>query len=68
MAQEELRGLAMGEMEPFCLTVNPLSDSLSLLSLSSENLQLAGEYQPTDQQGEPQSSEKITLYFYFSLQ
>lgn len=44
-------------MEPFCLTVNPLSDSLSLLSLSSENLQLAGEYQPADQQGEHQSSE-----------
>lgn len=49
--------LAMGDMEPFCLTVNPLSDSLSLLSLSSENLQLAGDYQPADQQGEPQSSE-----------
>lgn len=57
MAHEELQGLAMGDMEPFCLTVNPLSDSLSLLSLSSENLQLAGEYQPADQQGEPQSSE-----------
>lgn len=57
MAPEELRGLAVGDMEPFCLTVNPLSDSLSLLSLSSENLQLAGEYQPADQQGEPQSSE-----------
>ncbi|XP_044214772.1 protein dopey-1 isoform X1 [Thunnus albacares] len=56
-AQEELRGLAMGDMEPFCLTVNPLSDSLSLLSLSSENLHIAGEYQPADQQGEPQSSE-----------
>uniref|UniRef100_A0A3B4U3Z4 DOP1 leucine zipper like protein A n=1 Tax=Seriola dumerili TaxID=41447 RepID=A0A3B4U3Z4_SERDU len=52
-----LRGLAMSDMEPFCLTVNPLSDSLSLLSLSSENLQLAGEYQPADQQGEPHSSE-----------
>uniref|UniRef100_A0A4W6E6Z3 DOP1 leucine zipper like protein A n=1 Tax=Lates calcarifer TaxID=8187 RepID=A0A4W6E6Z3_LATCA len=52
-----LRGLAMGDMEPFCLTVNPLSDSLSLLSLSSENLQLPGEYQPAEQQGEPQSSE-----------
>uniref|UniRef100_A0A8C4E9J9 DOP1 leucine zipper like protein A n=1 Tax=Dicentrarchus labrax TaxID=13489 RepID=A0A8C4E9J9_DICLA len=50
-------GLAMGDMEPFCLTVNPLSDSLSLLSLSSENLQLACEYHPADQQGEPQSSE-----------
>ncbi|XP_059195369.1 protein dopey-1 isoform X1 [Centropristis striata] len=57
VAQEELRGLVMGDMEPFCLTVNPLSDSLSLLSLSSENLHLAGEYQPADQQGELQSSE-----------
>lgn len=57
VTQEELRGLTMGDMEPFCLTVNPLSDSLSLLSLSSENLQLAGEYQPADQQGEPHSSE-----------
>ncbi|KAM9852259.1 protein DOP1A [Aulostomus maculatus] len=57
MAQEELRGLAVGDMEPFCLTVNPLSDSLSILSLSSENLQLAGGYPPTDQQGEPHSSE-----------
>uniref|UniRef100_A0A4W6E628 DOP1 leucine zipper like protein A n=1 Tax=Lates calcarifer TaxID=8187 RepID=A0A4W6E628_LATCA len=57
VTQEELRGLAMGDMEPFCLTVNPLSDSLSLLSLSSENLQLPGEYQPAEQQGEPQSSE-----------
>lgn len=54
---DELRGLAMGDMEPFCLTVNPLSDSLSLLSLSSENLQLAGECPPVDQQGEPQTSE-----------
>uniref|UniRef100_A0A8C2ZI72 DOP1 leucine zipper like protein A n=1 Tax=Cyclopterus lumpus TaxID=8103 RepID=A0A8C2ZI72_CYCLU len=55
--QEELRGLVMGDMEPFCLTVNPLSDSLSLLSLSSENLQLAGEYQHAVQQGELHSSE-----------
>ncbi|XP_031730366.1 protein dopey-1 isoform X4 [Anarrhichthys ocellatus] len=55
--QEELRGLVMGDMEPFCLTVNPLSDSLSLLSLSNENLQLAGEYPPAVQQGELQSSE-----------
>uniref|UniRef100_A0A3P9DSS6 DOP1 leucine zipper like protein A n=1 Tax=Maylandia zebra TaxID=106582 RepID=A0A3P9DSS6_9CICH len=39
-----------------CLTVNPLSDSLSIMSLSSENLHLAGEYQPAHQQGEPQSS------------
>nr|XP_020477247.1 protein dopey-1 isoform X2 [Monopterus albus] len=57
VAQEELPGLAMCDIEPFCLTVNPLSDSLSLLSLSSENLQLAVEYQPSDQHGEPQSSE-----------
>ncbi|XP_030012954.1 protein dopey-1 isoform X3 [Sphaeramia orbicularis] len=57
MTQEELRSLAINDMEPFCLTVNPLSDSLSLLSLSSENLQLAGEYQPADQQGERKSSE-----------
>ncbi|XP_072250916.1 protein DOP1A isoform X2 [Leuresthes tenuis] len=55
--REELRGLVVRDMEPFCLTVNPLSDSLSILSLSSENLQLAGDYQPADQQGEPQSSE-----------
>ncbi|XP_068611314.1 protein dopey-1 [Brachionichthys hirsutus] len=54
---EDLRDLAVGDMEPFCLTVNPLGDSLSLLSLSSENLQLAGDYQPTDQQREPQSAE-----------
>ncbi|XP_034730862.1 protein dopey-1 isoform X3 [Etheostoma cragini] len=57
VAQDEFRGLVMGDMEPFCLTVNPLSDSLSLLSLSSENLQLAGEYPPVNQQGELQSSE-----------
>lgn len=57
MAHEDLQSLAMGDMEPFCLTVNPLSDSLSLLSLSSENLQIAGEYHPSDQQREPQSSE-----------
>ncbi|CAB1424853.1 unnamed protein product [Pleuronectes platessa] len=57
ITQDELRSLAMGDMEPFCLTVNPLSDSLSLLSLSSENLQLGGAYQPADQQGEAQSSE-----------
>ncbi|XP_068179023.1 protein dopey-1 isoform X2 [Antennarius striatus] len=56
-AHEDLRDLAICDMEPFCLTVNPLSDSLSLLSLSSENLQLAGEYQPADPQGDPQSSE-----------
>ncbi|XP_058503441.1 protein dopey-1 isoform X1 [Solea solea] len=56
ITQEELQRQAMGNMEPFCLIVNPLSDSLSLLSLSSENI-LAGECQPTDQQGDPQSSE-----------
>ncbi|XP_054596555.1 protein DOP1A isoform X2 [Nothobranchius furzeri] len=54
---EEFGGLMMDDMEPFCLTVNPLSDSLSILSLSSENLQLAGEYHPSGQQGEPRSSE-----------
>lgn len=53
----QARGLPLEDMEPFSLTVNPLSDSLSLLSLSSENLQLCGEYQPPDQQGEPQSSD-----------
>ncbi|XP_028836850.1 protein dopey-1 isoform X3 [Denticeps clupeoides] len=47
----------LDDMEPFSLTVNPLSDSLSLLSLSSENLHLAGDYAPVDQQVEPQSSE-----------
>ncbi|XP_052002729.1 protein dopey-1 isoform X3 [Xyrauchen texanus] len=51
------RGLPLDDMEPFSLTVNPLSDSLSLLSLSSENLQLCGEYQPPDQQGEHQISD-----------
>ncbi|XP_076837003.1 protein DOP1A isoform X2 [Brachyhypopomus gauderio] len=51
------RSIPLDDMEPFSLTVNPLSDSLSLLSDSSENLQLCGEYQPPDQQGEPQSSE-----------
>ncbi|KAM3873118.1 protein DOP1A isoform 1-T1 [Diretmus argenteus] len=55
--QVQLRGLPLGDMEPFCLTVNPLSDSLSLLSLSSENLHLAGEYQPADQQEEAQSTD-----------
>lgn len=49
--------MAINDMEPFCLTVNPLSDSLSLLSLSSENLQLTGGYPPVDQQGERKSSE-----------
>ncbi|KAL6467766.1 hypothetical protein MHYP_G00234430 [Metynnis hypsauchen] len=51
------RGLSLDDMEPLSLTVNPLSDSLSLLSLSSENLQLCGEYQPPDQQDDPQSSD-----------
>ncbi|XP_023186391.1 protein dopey-1 isoform X2 [Xiphophorus maculatus] len=54
---EDFRGLTIGDMEPFCLTVNPLSDSLSILSLSSENLHLAGEYQTRDQQEEQQSSK-----------
>ncbi|XP_048116315.1 protein dopey-1 isoform X4 [Alosa alosa] len=49
--------LPLDDMEPFSLTVNPLSDSLSLLSLSSENLQLCGDYAPPDQQGEPASSD-----------
>ncbi|XP_042561092.1 LOW QUALITY PROTEIN: protein dopey-1 [Clupea harengus] len=49
--------LPLDDMEPFSLTVNPLSDSLSLLSLSSENLQLIGDYAPPDQQEEPQSSD-----------
>ncbi|XP_066513022.1 protein dopey-1-like [Hoplias malabaricus] len=53
----QCKGLPLDDMEPFSLTVNPLSDSLSLLSLSSENLQLCGEYQPPDQHGEPQSSD-----------
>lgn len=57
IVQEFGRSLPLDDMEPFSLTVNPLSDSLSLLSLSSENLQLCGEYQPPDQQGEPQSSD-----------
>lgn len=56
ITEEVLRSQAMGDMEPFCLTVNPLSDSLSLLSLSSENLQLAGDDQVADQQVEPHSS------------
>ncbi|XP_062843400.1 protein dopey-1 isoform X2 [Trichomycterus rosablanca] len=51
------RDLPLDDMEPLSLTVNPLSDSVSLLSLSMENLQLCGEYQPPDQQGQPLSSE-----------
>ncbi|XP_077431543.1 protein DOP1A isoform X3 [Vanacampus margaritifer] len=57
MAQSDFPGLEVGDMEPFCLTVNPLSDSLSILSLSSENLQLTSGFQPADQQEEPHSSE-----------
>lgn len=56
-ANQDLPGLGVGDMEPVCLTVNPLSDSLSVLSLSSENLQLVGEYQPAEQQGELQSCD-----------
>lgn len=52
-----MRGLPLDDMEPFSLTVNPLSDSLSLLSLSSENLPLSTNFPPQDHQGEPQSSE-----------
>ncbi|XP_061772402.1 protein dopey-1 isoform X2 [Nerophis ophidion] len=57
MVQRDFQGLDVGDMEPFSLTVNPLSESLSILSLSSENLHLAGEFQPADQQGEPHPSE-----------
>ncbi|XP_061632894.1 protein dopey-1 isoform X2 [Phyllopteryx taeniolatus] len=63
MAQGEFPGLEVGDMEPFCLTVNPLSDSLSILSLSSENLQLTGGFQPAEQQEEPHSSESIGSRF-----
>lgn len=55
--QGRMRLLPLDDMEPFSLTVNPLSDSLSLLSLSSENLQLCGDYAPPDQQGEQPSSD-----------
>ncbi|KAL4657446.1 protein dopey-1 isoform X1 [Arapaima gigas] len=51
------RDLPLDDMEPFSLTVNPLSDSLSLLSISSENLQLSSEFHLQDHRGEPQSSE-----------
>ncbi|KAJ3597369.1 hypothetical protein NHX12_000897, partial [Muraenolepis orangiensis] len=54
---QQLGCLPLGDLEPFCLTVNPLSDSLSVLSLSSENLQLASAYPSAGQQGEPQSLE-----------
>lgn len=59
VSQDNLKGqvLPLDDMEPFSLTVNPLSDSLSLLSLSIENLHLCGEYQPPDQQEGPPSSE-----------
>ncbi|XP_064198494.1 protein dopey-1 [Anguilla rostrata] len=50
-------GLPLDDMEPFSLTVNPLSESLSLLSLSSENLPLSTNFPSQDQQGEPPSSE-----------
>ncbi|XP_066558430.1 protein dopey-1 isoform X2 [Amia ocellicauda] len=53
------RLLTLEEIEHFSLTVNPLSDSLSLLSTSSENLQLAvADFDLPDQQMEIlQSSE-----------
>ncbi|KAJ8290895.1 hypothetical protein GJAV_G00018940 [Gymnothorax javanicus] len=54
------RDLPLDDMEPFSLTVNPLGDSLSLLSLSSENLPLSTDFPPQDQQGEPLSSESGT--------
>lgn len=57
MSQHNQKILPLDDMEPFSLTVNPLSDSLSLLSLSMENINFCGEYQPPDQQGEPLSSE-----------
>ncbi|KAF7692896.1 hypothetical protein HF521_010506 [Silurus meridionalis] len=59
MSQDNLKVqvLPVDDMEPFSLTVNPLSDSLSFLSLSIENLHFCGEYQPPEQQGEPLSSE-----------
>ncbi|MBN3318093.1 DOP1 protein, partial [Atractosteus spatula] len=47
------RALTLEEIEHFSLTVNPLSDSLSLLSTSSENLHLAAaEFDLPDQQTE----------------
>ncbi|XP_048881412.1 protein dopey-1 isoform X3 [Brienomyrus brachyistius] len=45
------------DMETFSLTVNPLSDSLSVLSLSSENLQLGSDFHLPHHQGEPQTSD-----------
>nr|XP_061789665.1 protein dopey-1-like [Nerophis lumbriciformis] len=57
MTEGDFPVLDIGDMEPFCLTVNPLSDSLSILSLSSENLQLTGRFQSAEQQEEPHSSE-----------
>lgn len=59
MSQDNLKGqvLPLDDLEPFSLTVNPLSDSLSLLSLSIENVHFCGEYQPPNQQEELLSSE-----------
>uniref|UniRef100_A0A8C9RJK2 DOP1 leucine zipper like protein A n=1 Tax=Scleropages formosus TaxID=113540 RepID=A0A8C9RJK2_SCLFO len=54
--------LPLDDMEPFSVTVNPLSDSLSLLSLSSENLQLNSDFHLPDRQGEPQSSESAASH------
>ncbi|MGH0139149.1 UNVERIFIED_CONTAM: hypothetical protein FKN15_057973 [Acipenser sinensis] len=52
------KALSLEEMEPFSLTVNPFSDSLSLLSTSSENLQLAFDL-PDQQMEILQSSESV---------
>ncbi|KAK1171168.1 protein dopey-1-like isoform X2 [Acipenser oxyrinchus oxyrinchus] len=49
---------SLEEMEPFSLTVNPFNDSLSLLSTSSENLQLAFDL-PDQQMEILQSSESV---------
>lgn len=59
MSQDNLKGhvLPLDDMEPFSLTVNPLSDSLSFLSLSIENVHFCGKYQPQEPQGEPLSLE-----------
>ncbi|KAG2468580.1 DOP1 protein, partial [Polypterus senegalus] len=47
------KGHNLEEVEHFSLTVNPLSDNLSLLSTSSENLQLASaDFDLPDQQAE----------------
>ncbi|XP_041109188.1 protein dopey-1-like isoform X1 [Polyodon spathula] len=52
------KALSLDEMEPFSLTVNPFSDSLSLLSTSSENIQLAFDL-PDQQMEILQSSESV---------